>query len=488
MRFIIFYLILPQIILCQNINFDKYFENNTMRIDYYHTGDADEEFISIDQIYKQNIWAGTVTNLIDPFNLGKYFLKVFDKADSVLIYSRGFSTYFGEYQTTPQAKAGIKKTFHESFLLPYPNKPVQIVLETRKRNNDLIPIYKMNIDPEDYHINTEAIIKKDSIYKLIENGEPHHCVDLVLLGEGYTAGEIEKFKSDLRKYSNILFSIEPFKSNSSKFNITGILSFSMQSGADEPTFGKYKNTVLNATFNSLDSPRYLLTADNKKIRNIASQAPYDLAYIMVNIERYGGGGIYNTLGLFTASEVKWNDYVFLHEFGHFFAALGDEYYTSSVAYDEFYPRGVEPLEANLTALLDPDNVKWKSCLSPGIKVPTEWGKAKFDSMHTTIDKLTSKRNELIDSLKNCRAPQSEISRYTNTYNDRINDIRGQIDDFISNHPLRGKIGVFEGAGYSAEGLYRPTVNSIMHKFDEKDRSYYKVNEAHLQKMINYYCK
>ncbi|MEJ2052678.1 MAG: peptidase M64 N-terminal domain-containing protein, partial [Calditrichaceae bacterium] len=108
MRFIIFYLILPQIILCQNINFDKYFENNTMRIDYYHTGDADEEFISIDQIYKQNIWAGTVTNLIDPFNLGKYFLKVFDKADSVLIYSRGFSTYFGEYQTTPQAKAGIK--------------------------------------------------------------------------------------------------------------------------------------------------------------------------------------------------------------------------------------------------------------------------------------------------------------------------------------------------------------------------------------------
>ncbi|MEJ2053606.1 MAG: M64 family metallopeptidase, partial [Calditrichaceae bacterium] len=354
--------------------------------------------------------------------------------------------------------------------------------------NDLIPIYKMNIDPEDYHINTEAIIKKDSIYKLIENGEPHHCVDLVLLGEGYTAGEIEKFKSDLRKYSNILFSIEPFKSNSSKFNITGILSFSMQSGADEPTFGKYKNTVLNATFNSLDSPRYLLTADNKKIRNIASQAPYDLAYIMVNIERYGGGGIYNTLGLFTASEVKWNDYVFLHEFGHFFAGLGDEYYTSSVAYDEFYPRGVEPLEANLTALLDPDNVKWKSCLSPGIKVPTEWGKAKFDSMHTTIDKLTSKRNELIDSLKNCRAPQSEISRYTNTYNDRINDIRGQIDDFISNHPLRGKIGVFEGAGYSAEGLYRPTVNSIMHKFDEKDRSYYKVNEAHLQKMINYYCK
>jgi hypothetical protein len=262
----------------------------------------------------------------------------------------------------------------------------------------------------------------------------------------------------------------------------------MESGTDEPTKGKYRNTVLNTTFNSLDSPRYLLTEDNKSIRDLASQVPYDLAYVMVNVERYGGGGIYNTLGLFTASEVKWNEYVFVHEFGHFFAALGDEYYNSSVAYDEFYPRGIEPAEANLTALLDPDNVKWKDLLSPGIDVPTDWGKAEFDSMYFQIDELRNQRSKMLDSLQNIGASADTIDKITKTFADSIQSIKKEIDNFISNHPLRGKIGVFEGGGYSSKEIYRPTVNSIMHKFDEKDWSYYRVSEVQLQKMIDYYCK
>jgi len=483
----ILFILLPVWLSAQPVTFDNYFENSTMRVDYYHTGDADEGFISIDQIYKQGPWAGTITNLIDPFDLGKYFLKVYNQSDSMLIYSRGFATYFGEYQTTVAAEAGVKKTYHETVLFPCPKKPVRMVIETRKRNNNLIPVFEMHIDPDDHHINTESTARMDSIFKLLVNGNPNQKVDLVILGEGYTAGEISKFKNDLKKYTNILFSIEPFKTRMSDFNITGILSPSMQSGVDEPTKDQYKNTVLNATFNSLDSPRYLLTEDNKTMRDIAAQAPYDLAYIMVNAERYGGGGIYNTLGLFTASEVKWNDYVFIHEFGHFFAALGDEYYTSSVAYDEFYPHGIEPLEANLTALLDPDNVKWKSCLSPGIDVPTNWGKAQFDSLYLAIDSLHEEQKLLTDSLKKAGIPQQKISRITNTFADSIQSVRKQIDDFISNHPLRGKIGIFEGAGYTPKGLYRPTVNSIMHKFDKKDRSFYKVSEMHLEKMIDYYC-
>ena len=488
MRTLILFILIPFILLCQDIQFEDYFENATMRVDYYHTGDADEEFIAIDQIYKQSIWSGTVNNLIDPFDLGKYLLKIHDANSKLLIYSKGFSTYFGEYQTTSPAKAGIKKTYHETVLLPYPKIKIRLSLNVRDRKNQLKSLFEVEIDPSDYHINKESSARNDSIIKVIDNGDPHHRIDLVILSEGYALSDYEKFKADITKYSNILFTIEPFKNNKSNFNISGIFSPSMESGVDEPTIGRYKNTVLNATFNSLDSPRYLLTEDNKSIRDIAAQVPYDLAYVMVNIERYGGGGIYNTLGLFTASEVKWNDYVFVHEFGHFFAALGDEYYNASVAYDEFYPKGVEPAEANLTALLDPDNLKWKDLLSPGIDIPTDWGKTRFDSMYLKIDQLRGRRTVLLDSLNNASLPTNEIDKVTSSFADSIQALRKQIDDFISNHPLRGKIGAFEGAGYSSKGLYRPTVNSIMHKFDEKDWSFYRVSEVHLRKMIDYYCK
>jgi len=488
MRLIILFLMLPLFLLGQQIEFDDYFLNSTMRVDYYHTGDADEDIISVDQIYKQGIWAGSTKNLIDPFNIGKYCLKVYDKATNKLIYSRGFATYFGEYQTTGAAKEGIKKTYHESVLLPYPKNPVLLVLEKRNRKNILQPFFDWEIDPEDYHICTESPNRKDKIVEIVDSGDPHKKVDLVLIGEGYKSEEEDKFKKDLKKYSDILFDIEPFKSNKKKFNITGIFSPSQESGVDEPTKGIYKNTILNATFNSMDSPRYLLTEDNKTLRDIAAKVPYDLAYIMVNIERYGGGGIYNSLALFTAGEVLWNENVFVHEFGHFFAGLADEYYNSSVAYDEFYPKGVEPMEPNITALLDPANVKWKEYHSPGLGVPTDWGKAEFDSMNLWIGHLRKERTKKLKELQTNGASQEKIDSMTRLFADSISATSRRINEFVSDHPLRGKIGVFEGAGYSSEGLYRPTVNSMMLKFDEKDWSFYKVSEEYLQKVIDYYCE
>jgi hypothetical protein len=485
MKSIMVLILFPLVLLSQQVRFDDYFTDNTMRIDYYHSGDSDEEFFTLNKIYKQGTWAGTTKNLVDPFNLGKYYVKVYDCFDNALIYSRGFATYFGEYQTTDPAKDGINKTFHETLLIPYPKSKVLVVLESRDGKNILKPIHEWEIDPEDYHINTETPDRGDKVIKIIDSGSPHQKVDLVIVGEGYTKNDVQKFEKDLKKYSDIFFTIEPFKSNKKNFNVTGILRPSAESGADEPTKGIYKNTVMNATFNSMDSPRYLLTEDNKTVRDIAGQVPYDLAYIMVNIERYGGGGIYNTLGLFTASEVKWNEYVFVHEFGHFFAALADEYYTSSVAYDEFYPKGIEPLEANITALLDPNKLKWKDLLSPGIGVPTNWGKAKFDSLNNCIGHLRKVQKQELESSD---LDQENRDRITKTFADSISETYKQLNDFVSNHPLRGKIGVFEGAGYSSEGLYRPTINSIMHKFDEKDWSYYKVSERQLQKMIDYYCE
>lgn len=483
-----FLLLWPLILFSQNVVFDDFFENHTMRVDYYHTGAADEDIITIDQIYKQGIWAGTTTQLIDPFDLGIYCLKVYDRVSSQLIYSRGFATYFSEYQTTEPAKKGIRKTYHETVLFPYPKKPVLMVLEKRNRNNILQPFFEWEIDPADYHINDEAPDRGDRVINVLDHGHPHKKVDLVILGDGYTNAEEKKFENDLKKYTDVLFTIEPFQSNKTRFNVRGIFSPSMESGTDEPTKGIYKNTVLNTTFNSLDSPRYLLTEDNKTMRNIAAQVPYDLAFIMVNIERYGGGGIYNTLATFTASEVPWNEYVFVHEFGHFFAGLADEYYTSSVAYDEFYPRGVEPLEANITSLPDPENVKWKQWLTPGLAIPTDWGKAEFDSLNKAVEFLRGESNRRRQEWLDKGANPAKLDSLSKVFTDSIAATSRRINAFISDHPLRGKIGVFEGAGYSAEGLYRPTVNSIMHKFDEKDWSFYKVSEAFLQRMIDYYCE
>jgi len=140
---------------------------------------------------------------------------------------------------------------------------------------------------------------------------------------------------------------------------------SEDSGVDEPGANIYRNTVMNCTFNSLGSDRYLLTEDNKAVRDLAAFVPYDALYIMVNHSRYGGGGIYNLYCTFTTGN-QYKDFLFIHEFGHSFAGLADEYYTSSTAYNDFYPRGVEPVELNITALTDPQNVKWKNHLTPGI--------------------------------------------------------------------------------------------------------------------------
>jgi len=186
--------------------------------------------------------------------------------------------------------------------------------------------------------------------------------------------------------------------------------------------------------------------------------------------------------------MPWNEYVFVHEFGHFFAGLADEYYTSSVAYDEFYPRGVEPQEANITALLDPENVKWKQWLTPGLTIPTDWGKAEFDSLNKAVEILRGESNRRRQEWLDKGASPARLDSLSKVFADSIAATSQRINALISDHPLRGKIGVFEGAGYSAEGLYRPTINSMMHKFDEKDWSFYTVSEAFLQKMIDYYCK
>jgi hypothetical protein len=207
--------------------------------------------------------------------------------------------------------------------------------------------------------------------------------------------------------------------------------------------------------------------------------------IMVNKDRYGGGGIYNWQTVFCTGSPR-RDYVFLHEFGHAFAGLGDEYFSSPVSYQDFYTPGVEPLDPNITILPDTANVKWKEYLSPGIKVPTEWGKATFDSLNNRINIIKEEQDVLISRMKKNGVGPAEIEETEMDFQNNLNQVNRELDDFINHHPLKDKVGVFEGANYMSKGFYRPTIMSLMHKFNDHDKSFGIVNEQAIIEAIQYY--
>ncbi|UCH98586.1 MAG: peptidase M64 [Candidatus Aminicenantes bacterium] len=448
MKFFLFLYLFLVAFIQVNAEFRDYFVNKTMRIDYYHTADKTTEIITIDKIYLQGpgtgIWAGNPNALIDTFDNGQYYIKVYDEATGQLIYSKGFNSYCGEYITTDMADKGIKKTYHETALIPYPKKKIKFTLERRDKQNQLHPLFERVIDPTSIDIRKEPLIGGVTVFDILRNGPSHKKVDLAIVAEGYTNAEEEKFKKDLETIIEVFFNQEPYKSHKDHFNVYGVFKPSPDSGADEPTHSIYKNTAVGASFNALGLYRYMLTEENRALRDIAAHAPYDTLVIMVNTKRYGGGGIYNTYCLFSLEE-EWYAYVLLHEFGHSFAGLADEYYSSVVAYNEFYPQGVEPTEPNITALLDPQNLKWKHLVTKRTKIPTPWEKEKYEQMNGLQKRAHLAKKE-----------------------------------------FQNQVGVFEGAGYSSEGLYRPMANCIM--FSRANIPYCKVCEEAIIKVIQHYTR
>jgi hypothetical protein len=459
--------------------------DQTLRIDYFHTGDAKNEEIIVDNMYIEGTWAGHPQYCIQPFELGLYKVIVKDIQTNQLIYSKGYNSIFAEYQTIDPAIRGIKRTFHESVLIPLPKRPCIVSIEKRDRNNSLSSIFELTIDPADYHILKQKVgSSNDEIIPFLHSGHPQQKVDMVILAEGYQVSENRKFKTDLEFFGQVFLSIEPYKSRAEQFNITGIFSASEESGNDEPRQRIYKKTRLSSSFNYFELDRYCLADDNRSIRDVASGVPYDVILIMVNSDRYGGGGIYNCQTLFTSGS-EYREYVFLHEFGHGFAGLGDEYFSSSVTYVDVFTLGVEPLEANITSLPDPEKVKWQQYLSPGIAVPTEWGKATYDSLTALRGKIVTDGDSLISKLRNSGASMALIDQKRKEIRTNADAVNKAILDFFTEHPMKDKVGVFEGASYVSEGLYRPTIMSLMHGYEDNP-SYDAVNEQAIISTIQYY--
>lgn len=482
--FILSLLVLLTAILYSNesVNFNDYFIDKTMRIDYYHIGNAEEEIITIDKIYMGGVWAGSKKNLIDNFNNGRYYVKVYDLSSGKLLFSKGFDSYFGEYKTTDPAIKGKKKTYHETVLIPFPKNKIRIEFEVREKDFKLKPFFSEIIDPQDIFVIKENPRKDVEVIEVLRSGKPENMVDIVIVAEGYTKDERGKLIKDLEKFKKAFFSQEPYKSLMGRFNINCVFKPSEESGCDEPSHGIFKNTAIGATFDSLNLERYLLTEENKILRDIAGVVPYDTLLIMVNHKRYGGGGIYNFFCTFTTDN-QWFEYLLLHEFGHSFAGLADEYYTSTVAYNEFYPKGSEPTEPNITALLDPQNLKWKDLLSKDIEVPTPWEKEEFEKMDLELQKIRNEINSKIAKMKREKAPKSEIEKLEAEADKLSLEHAKKVDEFLSKSKYAGKVGAFQGAGYSAKGLYRPMIDCIM--FSKGKKPYCKVCEKAIRAVIEY---
>lgn len=441
-------------------NFDRYFLDETLRIDYFHTGNANEEIVSLDTMWRQGIYAGSRVYLVDDLDLGRYYAKAYDAASGELIWSRGFDSYFGEWKTTSRAADGVRRTYQESALVPFPKAPIDFSLEVRGADRGPQEIFRVRIDPDSWEIREDALPDDVIVVEAAIGGDPHACVDIVILGEGYTAAEEAKFRADLERFTRLMLDYEPYASYRESINIRGVLPPSQESGCDEPSRGVHRNTSLGCTFDSLGSERYLLTEANRAIRDAAAHVPYDALYIMVNHERYGGGGIYNLFNTFT-SDNQWSEYVFLHEFGHHFAGLADEYYTSSTAYGDFYPRGIEPNERNITRLMDPKHVKWSDLLTADPPVPTPWNKAEYDAMDIAYQKKRGQVNEEIARLMREGAPADRVEAAKAEGERLSKEHQDEVDAWFARNPARGTVGAFEGAGYSSTGMYRSQLDCIM---------------------------
>ena len=369
-------------------DYDTYFTPDRLRIDFILAGDAQEQHAYLAGLKKECAWVGSHASLIDPFRYGEYMFEAW--SGETLIYSKGFSTLFQEWRTTAEARE-VSKAYTQAVWMPFPKENIRIVLSERvKATGEFREIFSGMIDPKDALISREA-------------------------APAYN--QMDQFHRDCRKFMDYLFSMEPYKSRKSDFNVTAVDVVSTEQGTDIPNQDIWKHTALNSHFYTFYIDRYLTITDHKSIADNVAGAPFDALFIVVNEEKYGGGGIFNSYALGTAgNELSYQ--VFIHEFGHSFAGLGDEYYTSEVAYENFYNLETEPWEPNITTLVDFDS-KWKDMIDSG-----KWSEEQ--------------------------------------------------------------VGVYEGGGYMAKGVYRPREDCRMHTNTAPD--FCPVCQRAINRMIDYYCK
>jgi len=417
----------------------------TLRVDYYHSGNVDVEMFSLDRVVLEPLqFSGNLNQPIDRTLRGKYSFEVVDPASGDIAWSRSFSSIYGEWETTGEARQ-MNRTFHESLRIPNQENEFDLVLKKRDARNEFGEIWRIRLDPDDYLVHEESAAYADHVVGIEVNGDPATKVDVLLLGDGYTADERNDFIEKARELTELLFATAPFRERREDFNVWALAPPANKSGVSRPSTGTYRDSPIGATYDAFRSERYVLTNNNDDWRRIASSVPYDFVEILTNSDTYGGGGIY---GLFStaAANSEWAGYLFVHEFAHHFAGLADEYYTSSVAY-EAPAEVVEPYEPNVTALLDPDKLKWRHLVKADTPLPTPWPKDAYEEHSLAYQARRA----------NMRAENVAESEMNKLFADNQIIVEGM----FSEAPYADAIGAFEGALYQSKGYYRSEQNCIM---------------------------
>lgn len=405
-------------------NFDDYFTDKTLRLDYIFTGDAHHQDICLDEICSLPQWAGRRHHLSELPLEGNGNVTVTDKATGKVIYRTSFSSLFQEWISEAEA-FHTRRGFENSFLIPYPKQPVTVTVELQDKFRKTSASMSHEVRPDDILIHQKGTSRITPHRYLLQSGTVENCIDVAIMAEGYTAQEMDLFYQDAEKACQAIFSHEPFKHLKDRFNIVAVASESLDSGVSIPRQQEWKSTAVSSHFDTFYSDRYLTTRSVKSIHNWLAGIPYEHIIILANTDTYGGGGIYNSYTLTTAHHPMFEPVV-VHEFGHSFGGLADEYaYGDSES--PFYPKTVEPWEQNITTLVHFED-KWKDLVPEGTPIPTP-------------------------------AETNPQTLYT-------------------------KVGVYEGAGYTTKGVYRPTTECRM-KINEAPQ-FCPVCQRALEKLIRFY--
>jgi hypothetical protein len=440
----------------------------TLRVDYFHTGGPGVEIFALDQVSVEPLpWPGDPARAVDGGEPGVYRFEVRDAGGRVL-YARGFASIFGEWITTEEA-ASTHRTFHESLRFPVPSDPVEVTVLRRQPDQSFARVWQTRIDPADPYV-MRAPPPRQELIAVEQHGEPADKVDLLLIGDGYTAEECAvKFAPDARRMAAALFRHEPFATRRTDFNVWGLCPPAPESGIARPSTGTQRRTPVGASYDAFGSERYVLTFDNRALRDVAAWAPYEFISILVNSHTYGGGGIYGAFAT-VAVDNDWADYLFVHEFGHHFAALADEYYTSPVAYAPV-AQVVEPWEPNVTALLEGQPLKWRDLVKRGTPVPTPWPKDEFEARQREFQ---ARRKE----IRAQNRPESEMSAL-------FREEQAYTTQLFRSARYAHSTGAFRGANYDARAYYRSQLDCVM--FTRNEVPFCRVCQRALEQVIDLYA-
>lgn len=410
------------------IDYDKYFTGQTLRFDFQHAGNSTEENYFFNGLKREGEWAGSKKSLINPFGYGEQQFRIIDTKENKVIYQNNYCTLFNEWQTTAEAQE-TSRSYPESVIFPHPKNNFTIEIFARNKKTKIFEkkfSYKANIN--DYNI--EPYIKKHECIDIHTGGNIANSLDIVLIPDGFTVEEKEKFLAACKMWNDALFGYAPFTNNKNRINIRAVWSPSNESGISIPGKNEWKETLLDSRFYTFGSERYQMTTNLQKVRDIASAAPYETIFILTNSDKYGGGGIYNFYGLGSAGETGKTGEVYVHEFGHSLMGLGDEYVEKGNTVSAFYPADKEPWEANLTTLVNFNN-KWEQMINKETAIPT----IANDSLLALPDK-------------------------------------------------QWPVGVYEGGGYLEKGIYRPWPKCMMNQL----YNFCPVCSKAIEKYLDYICE